>query len=116
DHEADVAEFARIANGWTAANLATLAGLYGANAGGRSTADWVGLAGAHAGLADQEQVVAELARANWPVADTTNFVTQAVAAGLAAPGVVAVLAIAGAPAAGRAMVVAGWTAAHLGTF
>ena len=67
---ADVAALAQIA-GWNPANLATLAGLFAANAGGRTGGQWAAIA-AH--LPNREADVATMARiAGWKPANLASL-------------------------------------------
>ncbi len=93
-----------LAAGWNAANLANLASLFTADAGGRTAQEWAQIAVAHASLRNRENNVATLATAGWTSTDLVDFVTQAIAQGLAAANLQAFIATAGAAAAAVALI------------
>ena len=111
-----MAAFARVANGWAAANLATLAGLFGANAGARPAAEWALLAGSHPNVADQEPILATLARGGWTAVDLTAFLNSLLAVGVAPAEFHTLFGIVGVAASTFAMLAPHWTAANLGTY
>lgn len=115
-HAADVAEFARVPAPWSAPKLAGLAARYAGAAGGRSAADWVALASAHANLANEDEVVAQTARAAWTPAGLGQVVTAALAAGAPWPAFATFLSAGPAAAGVWPMVTGGWAAPDLGTF
>jgi hypothetical protein len=79
DREADVATFARFSTArpsmqsWVHSHLAHLAGLFAANSGGRTAADWAAIA-VERELIDREADVAALARiAGWQIANLVRL-------------------------------------------
>ena len=130
DHENDVAAFARIGGGWNAANLATLAGLFGANPGAQTAAQWALMAVAHANFTDHEADVAALARlanwtpadlaamavAGWTNADLVAFVNRMIAVGRPVAAVQTLLGTNGFAASSITLINAGWTAVQTADF
>lgn len=114
--EADVAVLARVANGWTASGLATLAGRFGAASAGFTAHDWAQLAGAHVALGDQPALVAAVAAGGWTAAELGPFVARLVAGGADATAFRNLFALPGTAAAAHAVIGGPVTASVLGDF
>jgi len=116
NHENDVAAFAGVHGHWTQAGLLRLAGVFAANAGGRTAADWAALAAAHAMFDDRELVVAAAARAGWAALAFGQVATAGLAATATPLALANLLTTRQVATQLQAMIAAGWAAADVGTF
>jgi hypothetical protein len=112
----DAAAFARLPDSWARGPVVALAGLFHADPGGRTAADWAGLAGANAVLAGEDQAVALLARSAWTPDAATALIAAADEAGAPGEELKRLLATTRAVRGLLAMTAGGWSSQDLGTF